>query len=352
MFHLIVSLCLTASPTDCAPVLLPAGDAATQQVCMVQSKRIADAWLQDRPDLTGGDVRCVANDNLSAAPLQKIATGVYAALGDPVQMEESSDGRIANLGVIVGDTSVAVVDAGVSRAEGQALYVAIRRITDKPVSHLILTHMHPDHVMGAGVMAEAGATIVAHHAMSQALQARSDAYLESLQRLFPPVEWIATRVALPDTGVGHEAVIDLGSRQIALTAWPAAHTDNDLTVIDRQTGTLFTGDLVFRELTPVVDGSLRGWLSWLQREPQRDVHLIVPGHGKPTASRAEAWGPIENYLQALADVTGDRIAQGVPMSKAVPLIAQDLQSFSSHWNSFDMTVARDATAAFKELEWE
>lgn len=308
--------------------------------------------MRDRPDVTGGEIGCVSNTDLPAAPLEQVAAGVYVALGDPVQMEDSSNGRIANLGVIIGDDSVAVVDAGVSRAQGQALYVALRRLTDKPVSHLVLTHMHPDHVLGAEVMTEAGATIVAHHAMSQALEIRSGTYLENLRRLFPPAEWIATRVALPDMGVDGETIIDLGNRPLALTAWPAAHTDNDLTVLDRKTGTLFTGDLIFRELTPVVDGSLRGWLSWLQREPSGDVQLIVPGHGRPTSSHAEAWGPVETYLKALADATADRIAQGFPMSKAVPLIVGDLQSFASHWNSFDMTVARDATAAFKELEWE
>ncbi|MDN5567172.1 MAG: quinoprotein relay system zinc metallohydrolase 2 [Paracoccus sp. (in: a-proteobacteria)] len=352
VFHLIVNVCLAASAGDCAPVLLPAGDAATQQACMTASQRIADDWLKDRRDLTRGVIDCVANADLPAAPLQEIAPGVHVHLGDPVQMEQSADGRIANLGVIEGRDSVAVIDAGVSRAEGQAMYVAIRRLTDKPVSHLVLTHMHPDHVLGAEVMVEAGASIVAHHAMSQGLQMRGGTYLESQHRLFPPAEWIATRVALPDMAVKDSTRIDLGGRQIMLAAWPTAHTDNDLTALDLRTGTLFTGDLIFRDLTPVVDGSLLGWLSWLQAEPAGDVRLIVPGHGNPTDSWAAAQGPISDYLKALATATRDRITQGVPMSKAVPLIADDLQSFENSWNSFDMTVARDATAAYKELEWE
>lgn len=352
MFHLIVNACLAISPQECAPVLLPAGDAATQQSCIVQSQRIADDWLADRPDLTGGDIDCVANADLPAAPLQQLAPGVHIHLGDPVQMEQSPDGRIANLGVIVGDDSIAVIDAGVSRAESQAMYVAIRRVWDKPVSHLVLTHMHPDHVMGSEVFLEAGAQIVAHHAMSQALQARGGTYLENLRRLFPPAEWIATRVVLPSVLVEQSQMIDLGDRQVTLSAWPSAHTDNDLTAMDIGSGVMFTGDLVFRELTPVVDGSLLGWLSWLDQEPVQGLRLIVPGHGKPTESWAEARGPIEGFLKALATATRDRIAQGIPMSKAVPLIAQDLQSFATSWNSFDMTVARDATASYKELEWE
>ena len=352
MFHLIVNVCLAAAPSDCAPVLLPAGDAATRQECMSRMQRIADDWLDGRPQLRGDRPDCVDNADLPAAPLTELRPGIHAFLGDPVQMEQSPDGRIANLGVIEGDDSVAVIDAGVSRAQGQAMYVAIRRMTDKPISHLVLTHMHPDHVLGAEVMAEAGATIVAHHAMSNGLQYRAGTYLENLQRLFPPSEWIGTGVALPRMGVTDRDSIDLGGRPIRLQAWPSAHTDNDLTALDVTTGTFFTGDLVFRGLTPVVDGSLSGWLSWLQGDPADGARLIVPGHGEPTADWALAHQPQEDFLKALAEAARSRIAQGIPMSKAVPMIANDLKSFATSWNSFDMTVARDATTAYNELEWE
>lgn len=352
MFHLIVNVCLVSAALECAPVLLPAGDAATQQSCMSQAQRIADDWLEDRPHLRGEGPRCLDNADLTAAPLAELAPGVHVFRGDPVQMEQSPDGRIANLGVIEGRDSLAVIDAGVSRAQGQAMYVAIRRMTDKPISHLVLTHMHPDHVLGAEVMAEAGATIVAHHAMADALTYRTGTYLQNIQRLFPPAEWIGTAVALPDVGVTDRDAIDLGGRRVELRAWPSAHTDNDLTALDVATGTFFTGDLVFRELTPVVDGSLAGWLSWLQGEPAGQARLIVPGHGEPTADWAQAHRPQQAFLKALAEATRASIAAGIPMSEAVPIIVNDLKSFAHDWNSFDMTVARDATAAYKELEWE
>lgn len=352
MFHLILSACLAMSGAECGQILLPAGDARDLAGCEAEADRIASAWLADRPELTGGTSDCRANAELPAADLRELAPGVFAHFGTSRQMEETADGRIANLGVVIGQDAVAVIDAGVSRAEGQAMHVAIRRLTDLPIRHLILTHMHPDHVLGAEVMAEAGAQITAHHALPPALEARAGSYLQSLQDLYPASEWIGTRIALPDRLVEDRDRIDLGDRHLDLQAWPAAHTDSDLTVRDSATGTLFTGDLLFRDLTPVVDGSLKGWLDWMAGDPAAGAALIVPGHGLAATSWSEASGPQQDFLTALATQTRAAIAAGLAMSEAVPVIAEGLQPYGTFWNSYPATVARNATAAYKELEWD
>ncbi|WP_265501490.1 quinoprotein relay system zinc metallohydrolase 2 [Paracoccus beibuensis] len=352
MFHLILAACLASAPTNCGIILLPQGDAATQQACEAGAARIAQEWLEAHPELVGDAPACPANVDLPAADLQEVAPGVHVNLGTSLQMEDSTDGHIANLGAVIGRDTVAVIDAGVSRAEGQALYTAIRRITDKPISHLIVTHMHPDHSFGAAVFAEAGAVVLGHHALPQALEGRGAAYLANLTQLYPPAEWIGTEIVLPDRVVGDRMQIDLGDRILELRAWPPAHTDNDLTVFDRQTATLFAGDLLFRELTPVVDGSLRGWLEWLDSDPAAGARFIVPGHGAVTGSWAEASGPQRIFLEALAGETRKAIDAGQPMSSAVPEITKALEPLKKDWASFEATVARDATVAFQELEWE
>lgn len=352
MYHLVLTACIAVLSQECGPILLPAGDSPGQAGCRANAGRIVREWLETRPTLVAKDHECLHGKDLAALELQEVAEGVHVFLGSPVQMEDTPDGRIANLAVIIGLDSVAVVDTGISRRQAQEFMVAIRRLTALPVSHVILTHMHPDHVLGSSFFSEAGATILAHPAMPLALAARAQSYLDATERLYGRNRMLGTEIVMPDATIDGRAEIDLGGRKLLLRTATTAHTDNDLTVFDRKTGTFFTGDLLFRELTPALDGSLMGWLRWGEMPPSPPPQKVVPGHGPV----ADDWdGPIakqQEFLSALRDATRSAIDAGLPMSRAVPQIVEVISGLRADWRSFDATVARNATASFKELEWE
>lgn len=350
MLFAVLSACLSGSPADCGPVVLPGPSFQTVEECRTAGPRLADTWLAGHPGLIRNGVECRTLPDLPALPMQAVAEGVHVHLGQIAQFEDSPDGWIANLGVVIGQDGIAVIDAGTSRAQGQALMAAIRAISDRPVSHLILTHMHPDHALGASVFAEAGATVVGHARLADALQARGPVYLENMTRLYGPAAMIGTRIVLPDVAVADSLDIDLGGRILTLTAAGPAHSDNDLTVLDRATGTLFAGDLVFRGLTPIVDGSLPGWLDWMAGMDHDGP--VVPGHGPVADGWAEAAGPQRTFLEALRDATRAALDSGLPLSRAVPAIVEALRPLAGEWASFSDSAARNATAAFKELEWQ
>lgn len=356
MFHLILSACLAAQPQICEPRLLPAGEALIREDCEMRAAPIASDWLARHHDLTGGKARCVATEDLAtemaALEVTEIAPGLYVHLGAMAQLSPQNRGRIANLSFVIGRDTVAVIDAGGSRAEGEALYAAIRQLTDKPVRHLILTHMHPDHILGAEVFSEAGAVILADARLPDAVARRASSWMQGIPDQIGAAAFAGTRIANVDHGVSASQTIDLGHRKLHLTSVRTAHTDGDLTVRDEMTQTLFTGDLVFLGLTPSLDGSLKGWLDWLATPPDPLPARIVPGHGPVAENWAAAINPTQTYLTVLQGQTRAVLDAGLPLSRAIPAIVQGMQQTASGWVDFDATTARNAPAAYTELEWE
>ena len=278
-----------------------------------------------------------------------IADGDYAHFGQVALTTAENAGDIANLGIIIGRDAVAVVDTGGSVQVGRALLAAIRGITDKPIRYVINTHEHPDHVFGNAAF-EPGATFVGHHNLPRELAERAETYLHSFRDVLGPAAIAQVRIIPPTVLVTNEMTLDLGARTLRLIAWsPAAHTDCDLTVLDEKTGVLYAGDLVFLRHIPVLDGSIKGWLSVIPRLRTVPAKVVVPGHGPSVAPWPRALDDETRYLTVLAGDTRRLIAAGVPLAQAVSQIGQ---SERDRWALFDDYNARNATAAFSELEWE
>ena len=142
--------------------------------------------------------------------------------------------------------------------------------------------------------------------------------------------------------------LDLGLRTLTVTSWPTAHSDNDLTVLDEQTGTLFAGDLVFLTHTPVLDGSIRGWLKVIDELSALPAQRVIPGHG-PVSDWPGALADQRRYLETLASDVRKLVARGEPINVAADTAAA---SERSRWQLFDDYNARNATTAFSEIEWE
>lgn len=343
MFEVVVTACLAlasegAEPA-CRDMLLVDFEAPTQAQCESQLPELSTKY--DEP-------RCVPVG--PALEVTEVAPGVFVHMGQIEEPDAENRGDVANLGFIVGDDSVAVIDTGSARWIGEALWRAIRQETDKTVSHVILTHMHPDHVLGTSAFDTTGRRVTTHAALPRALMDRQANYIESLARLIGP-DFAGTSASLSDQTVkpGTSLDIDLGGRILKLSAWPTAHTGNDLTVLDQQTGTLFTGDLVFHMHTPALDGSVLGWLDVLRELQAWDIARIVPGHGGPVLDWPEGAQDQIRYLQTLRDDTRAAIARGTRLGDAVTTIAD---SETDKWDLFEAYNPRNATVAFTELEWE
>jgi quinoprotein relay system zinc metallohydrolase 2 len=299
-------------------------------------------------------VLCAAMGNLAFAQqiqpfdLDEIVPGNFVHYGTLEDRTPANLGDQANIGFIVGSRCVAVIDTGGSFAVGERLRQAIRTRTSLPVCYVIITHVHPDHIFGAAAFAADRPVYVGHHNLTRAMQQRGKFYLTTLKRDLGELA-AGSEVVLPTLLVQDEMKLDLGGRSIVLHAWPVAHTDNDLTVFDEPTRTLWTGDLLFVQHTPVVDGSIVGFLSALDRlEAVRAQHFVA-GHGRTDQPWPQALQPERRYLRLIVDETRRALKQRKTIEAAVDTVGL---SEEKNWVNFESFHRRNVTAAYTELEWE
>jgi quinoprotein relay system zinc metallohydrolase 2 len=284
----------------------------------------------------------------ASLPVTEIASGIFVHNGVHEEASAANEDAIANIGFIIGDEAVAVIDPGGSSAEGSALRAAIRDRTDRPIRYVILTHVHPDHIFGAAAFRTDHPDFVGHAKLPGALAQRGEYYLRRLQGTLGD-EANGTEIVVPTVLVSDRLDLDLGRRRLTLRAHGPAHTDNDLTIFDQNTRTFWVADLLFVDRTPVIDGSVVGWLKQLDELTAIPADRAVPGHGPVSVPWPAAAEPERRYLAAVAHDTRAAIKAGIGIANAYRQVAN---SERGKWLLFDEYHPRNVTASYKELEWE
>ena len=281
--------------------------------------------------------------------LTKIAKDTYVRKGVHQIFTPQNLAAIANIGFVVGKTSIAVIDTGGSYCDGKRFLNAIREISKKPIAYVINTHTHPDHIFGNQAFKSENPVFIGHENLPRAMADKGPLYLNNLKRLVGEKAMADTKIIQPTKIVKDTMKIDLGNKQLILQAYQTAHTDHDLTVYDPATKIIWAGDLLFAEHTPVIDGSLLGWQKVMDQLAKIPAKYVVPGHGGPLLKWPQALTPQRAYLQTLTKDIRTIIKKGGTMLEAQSGAGN---SQKKAWVLFDLFNPRNASNGFAELEWE
>lgn len=282
--------------------------------------------------------------------LEDMGNGVYVHHGVHEDMSEGYHADICNVSFIVGSKGIAVIDTGGSLKTGQALHDAIRSISNLPILYVINTHVHPDHIFGNAAFVQDKATFVGHVKLPDAMERRRETYMRINQQWLGDA-FAGSEMVKPSVLVKDSLLLDLGDRTLKLTAYPTAHTNTDLTVFDSKSSTLWTGDLLFVERTPSIDGDIKGWLNVIDELKTNEAQYAIPGHSNQLkdANWKAQLNNEERYLWTLLNDVRTSIKKGEVMEKAMGSAAA---SERSYWQLFDIVNRRNVNTIYPSLEWE
>ena len=286
-------------------------------------------------------------DDLS---FKEIQPGIYVHQGEHLDVDHGYHGDICNIGFIIGDQSVAVIDTGGSLKIGRQLLKAIREKTSLPISYVINTHVHLDHIYGNAAFINENPIFVGHSELPKAMLLRKEFYETTNQNFLniPPEESIQIPPSLL-ISINKPQEIDLGNRKLRFEAFPSAHTNNDLIVVDINTKTAWLADLMFTERTPSMDGDIHGWINALEKIEKSNYEVIIPGHGTPPTNNNKAIRKIKSYLELLRNEIRQAIDDGMDLQDALDTIAR---SEKNKWELFDVQNARNINMVYPIMEWE
>ncbi len=269
-----------------------------------------------------------------------------SALGSP-----ANQNFISNAGFVVTPAGVVVIDSLGSPALAERLIAEIKKITPLPVTHVLVTHYHADHIYGLQAFKAVGAKIIAHQAAMEYLNSDTARLrLEASRQELAP--WInaETRLVPADVWIGGATDLVVGGVQLQIRPVGPAHTPEDIAIYLPSERVLFAGDLVFRSRIPYVgQADSRHWIAALDTLLGFDAQVIVPGHGSLSKDARTDMQLTRDYLAYLRTTMGEAARNMEPFESAYA--ATDWSAFE-HLPLFRVANRMNAYNTFLLLEHE
>jgi glyoxylase-like metal-dependent hydrolase (beta-lactamase superfamily II) len=265
----------------------------------------------------------------------------YTAEGDP------------NSGVVIGPDSALVVDAQATPDMARDVIARIRKVTDKPVKHVVLTHYHAVRVLGAS--GYGGAEIIASDVTRDLIVERGkqdmDSEIGRFPRLFRGKESIPG-LTWPHVVFHKKMTLWMGEREVQIIHVGRSHTAGDTVVWLPKERVLYAGDTVEFGATPYCgDAHFKDWPTTLATIRALKPQKLVPGRGRCLVGEKE----VEEAIAGTASFTSDlyaiaqkAVADGKDLNATYKVAMSEMRPKYGHWVIFEHCMPFNVSRAFDE----
>jgi glyoxylase-like metal-dependent hydrolase (beta-lactamase superfamily II)/rhodanese-related sulfurtransferase len=303
------------------------------------------AWRDAGQPMQAPDL---ALDSMLYRKPQKVAEGVWSAIGATAPPSYENSGHNNNLSFVVTEAGVLVVNAADNYLLARALHEEIRKLTDQPVKYVVLENGQGHAAGGSAYWKEQGAHLIAHADAKAELEAHGEAIVERIRKRARD-KGMGTRLVLPDETFADKKVIELGGTRIELLRLGPAHSPGDISVWLPQKKVVIAGDVAFHQrLLPVFEHTDTGaWIETWDRLEALGAETVIPGHGTPT-DMAEVAKYTKDYLAYMREQIGQLLENGGTLQDVYKID----QSAYAHLHTYEELARLNASTMFRAMEFE
>lgn len=294
---------------------------------------------------------CLATSAVQAADLVlkpvTVAPDVYAVIGDLAGQTYENEGMNNNLGFVVTDKGVLVINTGPSQRVAKALHAAIQKTTKQPIKWVVNLNSQNHYWLGNDYFKSLDATLIASKEGERVMREMGAQQLEA-NRILLKEKATGTKLTYPTDLVADKREMKLGRTVVQLLHFGPAHTPGDMVVWLPEQKILFAGDIIYTErlLAVIPIGNSANWIEVFDKVTALNPKTIVPGHGRPTTIE-QAHRDTRDYLSFLRAEAKRVFETTGSMQEAVE--KTDQSRFRSLVN-FDLLARRNMNQVFQEVE--